>query len=67
MDSSISLSADHPRTGPTSTSFVSEEPSSAFETPMSSCRSGAMLTGECLMQCLFMAAGPLDLHLQGAA
>ena len=46
MDSRISLSADDAQTEPTGTSFVFGEPSSAFQTPMSSCRGGAMLTGE---------------------
>ncbi|CAL5229416.1 g12737 [Coccomyxa viridis] len=45
MDSPTSLSAGHARTGLTGTSFVSEEPSSAFQTPMSSCRSEPMLSG----------------------
>ena len=52
MDGSTSLSADHAQTGLTGTSFVSEEPSSAFQTPMSSCRSEPMLTGRHLTGCV---------------
>ncbi len=57
MDSPTSLSADHARTGLTGTSFVSEEPSSAFQTPMSSCRSEPMLTGRRLIRCLRLRGG----------
>ena len=66
MDRSTSISADHARTGPTGTSFVSGEPSSAFQTPMSSCRSGAMLTGNAALEAAMSEAELLSLRPQRA-
>ena len=66
MYSSTSISADHARTGPTGTSFVSGEPSSAFQTPMSSCRSGAMLTGNAAWEVVISEAELLNVRSQRA-